>query len=156
MEETTVPECTFTVEFSQEDGEYLARASAYPSLSYLAETPEAALRGIRNAVQEAEKDDGSTGAPESGLTITSADLRDVLARTGFGMGQVDTSYRCQPWRSCLGLRVTLEQYTDFVVTAARVWAEEGRDELVDELLRPGMHQVMEGYVFFFPGLNVRD
>ena len=41
---------TYRVTWSQEDGEYLALCAEFPSLSWLAESPEAALKGIRNTV----------------------------------------------------------------------------------------------------------
>jgi len=47
---------TYRVTWSQEDGEHLGLCSEFPSLSWLALTPEAALRGIRQAVTEVVAD----------------------------------------------------------------------------------------------------
>lgn len=44
---------TYRVTWSEEDGEYLGLCAEFPSLSWLADTPEAALTGIREVVAEA-------------------------------------------------------------------------------------------------------
>jgi predicted HicB family RNase H-like nuclease len=41
---------TYRVTWSPEDGEYLALCAEFPSLSWLAATPESALTGIRKVV----------------------------------------------------------------------------------------------------------
>jgi hypothetical protein len=41
---------TYRVTWSKEDGEYVGLCAEFPSLSWLASTPEAALRGIRKVV----------------------------------------------------------------------------------------------------------
>ena len=41
---------TYRVTWSEEDGEYIGLCAEFPSLSWLARTPEAALRGIRKLV----------------------------------------------------------------------------------------------------------
>ena len=43
---------TYRITFSYEDGEYVGLCAEFPSLSWLAKTPESALRGIRNLVAE--------------------------------------------------------------------------------------------------------
>jgi predicted HicB family RNase H-like nuclease len=43
---------TYRVTWSQEDGEYLGLCVEFPSLSWLAKTPEEALSGIRSVVAE--------------------------------------------------------------------------------------------------------
>lgn len=43
---------TYRVMWSEEDQEHVGLCSEFPSLSWLEETPEAALAGIRNLVQE--------------------------------------------------------------------------------------------------------
>ncbi|HSB77263.1 MAG TPA: toxin-antitoxin system HicB family antitoxin [Candidatus Methylomirabilis sp.] len=47
---------TYRVTWSAEDGEYVGLCAEFPSLSWLASTPEAALKGIRNTVGEVVKD----------------------------------------------------------------------------------------------------
>ena len=41
---------TYRVTWSEEDGEYVGLCAEFPSLSWLAETPEEALKGIRQVV----------------------------------------------------------------------------------------------------------
>jgi len=43
---------TYRVTWSEEDGEYVSLCAEFPSLSWLASTPEAALAGIRQVVAE--------------------------------------------------------------------------------------------------------
>jgi predicted HicB family RNase H-like nuclease len=43
---------TYRVTWSPEDGEHLALCAEFPSLSWLAATPEAALEGIRQVVSD--------------------------------------------------------------------------------------------------------
>src|SRR5262245_23071863 len=47
---------TYRVTWADEDGEYVGLCAEFPSLSWLATTPEAALRGIRKVVAEAVAD----------------------------------------------------------------------------------------------------
>ncbi|MBW4039387.1 MAG: type II toxin-antitoxin system HicB family antitoxin [Acidobacteria bacterium] len=47
---------TYRVTWSQEDGEYLGLCLEFPSLSWLAPTPEKTLSGIRKAVSEVVAD----------------------------------------------------------------------------------------------------
>ncbi len=47
---------TYRVTWSAEDGEYVGLCAEFPSLSWLASTPEAALKGIRNIVAEVAED----------------------------------------------------------------------------------------------------
>lgn len=47
---------TYSLFWSQEDGEYVGLCVEYPSLSWLASKPEAALNGIRSVVAEAVAD----------------------------------------------------------------------------------------------------
>ena len=54
---------TYRVSWSQEDEEYVGRCAEFPSLSWLARTPEAALRGIRKVVREVVADLRSGGEP---------------------------------------------------------------------------------------------
>jgi predicted HicB family RNase H-like nuclease len=54
---------TYRVTWSEDDNEYVGLCAEFPSLSWLAGTPEAALRGIRRLVAEVVKDmeaDGET------------------------------------------------------------------------------------------------
>jgi predicted HicB family RNase H-like nuclease len=52
---------TYRVTWSSEDGEHVGLCVEFPSLSWLAATPEAALLGIRQMVSEAVADMQSTG-----------------------------------------------------------------------------------------------
>lgn len=52
---------TYRVTWSQEDGEYVGLCAEFPSLSWLASTPEAALRGIRKVVAEVVADLAANG-----------------------------------------------------------------------------------------------
>ncbi len=47
---------TYRVTWSEEDQEYLALCSEFPSLSWLAESQELALKGIRELVSDTIKD----------------------------------------------------------------------------------------------------
>ena len=47
---------TYRVTWSQEDGEYVGLCAEFPSLSLLARTPEAAMRGIRKLVNKVVAD----------------------------------------------------------------------------------------------------
>ncbi len=47
---------TYRVTWSEDDKEYVGLCAEFPSLSWLARTPEAALRGIRKVVGEVVKD----------------------------------------------------------------------------------------------------
>jgi predicted HicB family RNase H-like nuclease len=52
---------TYRVTWSQEDSEYLGLCLEFPSLSWLASTPEKALSGIRKAVADVVADMQSNG-----------------------------------------------------------------------------------------------
>jgi len=52
---------TYRVMWSEEDGEHVGLCAEFPSLSWLAATPEGALRGIRKLVAEAVDDISSNG-----------------------------------------------------------------------------------------------
>jgi len=56
-----IDQYTYRVTWSAEDGEHVGLCAEFPSLSWLASTPEAALAGIRKVVRAAVKDIGSTG-----------------------------------------------------------------------------------------------
>ena len=47
---------TYRVTWSEEDDEYVGLCAEFPSLSWLAKNPEAALKGIRRLVKEVVKD----------------------------------------------------------------------------------------------------
>ena len=47
---------TYRVTWSEDDKEYVGLCAEFPSLSWLASTPEAALRGIRSVVADAVAD----------------------------------------------------------------------------------------------------
>ena len=52
---------TYRVTWSEEDGEYVGLCAEFPSLSWLADTPEAALAGIRDTVRQVMKDMQAAG-----------------------------------------------------------------------------------------------
>ena len=52
---------TYRVTWSEEDSEYVGLCAEFPSLSWLASTPEAALRGIRKVVAEVVADLEASG-----------------------------------------------------------------------------------------------
>ena len=52
---------TYRVTFSTEDGEYVGLCAEFPSLSWLAKTPERALSGVRKVVRETVADMQSQG-----------------------------------------------------------------------------------------------
>jgi predicted HicB family RNase H-like nuclease len=52
---------TFRVMWSEDDDEFIGLCAEFPSLSWLAESPGAALKGIRSVVQKCMKDLESTG-----------------------------------------------------------------------------------------------
>jgi predicted HicB family RNase H-like nuclease len=47
---------TYRVTWSEEDHEYVGLCAEFPSLSWLARTPEAALKGIRKVIADVIKD----------------------------------------------------------------------------------------------------
>jgi len=52
---------TYRITWSEDDREHVGLCLEFPSLSWLAETPEAALNGIRKIVEEAVSDMKRTG-----------------------------------------------------------------------------------------------
>ncbi len=54
---------TYSVTWSGEDGEYVGLCTEFPSLSWLAPTPEAAFTGIRRLVSDALADMQDRGEP---------------------------------------------------------------------------------------------
>ena len=57
----SVDHYTYRVTWSAEDGEHVGLFTEFPSLSWLAKTPEAALKGIRQVVGEAVADMQASG-----------------------------------------------------------------------------------------------
>ncbi len=57
----SVDHYTYRVTWSAEDGEHVGLCAEFPSLSWLAATPEAALQGIRGIVSEAVADMQAAG-----------------------------------------------------------------------------------------------
>ncbi len=57
---------TYRVTWSEEDNEYVGLCAEFPSLSWLAKSPEAALRGVRKLVKDVVKDlhDQGEAVPE--------------------------------------------------------------------------------------------
>ena len=52
---------TYRVTWSEDDSEYVGLCAEFPSLSWLSQTPEAALKGIRKVVSEVVEDMQRTG-----------------------------------------------------------------------------------------------
>jgi predicted HicB family RNase H-like nuclease len=52
---------TYRVTWSEEDGQYVGLCAEFPSLSWLASSPEKALRGIRTVVRNAVRDMEANG-----------------------------------------------------------------------------------------------
>jgi len=52
----SVDHYTYRVTWSPEDGEHVGLCAEFPSLSWLARTPEAALKGVRQVVAETVAD----------------------------------------------------------------------------------------------------
>jgi predicted RNase H-like HicB family nuclease len=52
---------TYRVTWSEDDNEYVGLCAEFPSLSWLAKNPEAALKGIRKLVEEVIKDMNNEG-----------------------------------------------------------------------------------------------
>jgi len=52
---------TYRITWSEEDKEYVGLCAEFPSLSWLAESPESALKGIREVVEEVIKDMKNSG-----------------------------------------------------------------------------------------------
>jgi predicted RNase H-like HicB family nuclease len=54
---------TYRVMWSDEDNEYIGLCAEFPGLSWLATSPEEALKGIRSTVRKCVKDLTQTGEP---------------------------------------------------------------------------------------------
>jgi len=52
---------TYKITWSEEDKEYVGLCVEFPSLSWLAESPESALKGIRKVVEKVIKDMETSG-----------------------------------------------------------------------------------------------
>jgi predicted HicB family RNase H-like nuclease len=52
---------TYRVTWSEDDNEYVGLCAEFPSLSWLASTPEAALKGIRKLIADVVEDMATTG-----------------------------------------------------------------------------------------------
>lgn len=51
-----ISQLTYSVIWSEEDGEYVGLCAEYPSLSFLAKEPENALKGIHDVVYDVMED----------------------------------------------------------------------------------------------------
>ena len=58
---------TYRVTWSPEDGEHLGLCTEFPSLSWLAKTPAAALKGIQKVVTDVVADMNTRGETEMAL-----------------------------------------------------------------------------------------
>ena len=66
---------TYRVTWSPEDSEHVGSCIEFPSLSWLAASPEAALKGIRNVVADVIKDMKASGE----------DIPEPLAERGWSV-----------------------------------------------------------------------
>jgi predicted RNase H-like HicB family nuclease len=77
---------TYRVTWSEDDNEYVGLCAEFHSLSWLAKTPEAALKGIRKVVADIVNDMQSTGetipAPIS-LNIITVNFRYTFLRGAY-------------------------------------------------------------------------
>lgn len=80
----SVDHYTFCVTWSPEDGEHIGLCAEFPSLSWLARSPESALKGIRRLVAEAVADMQASGeavpAPLAGMTALVPMLKQAKNR----------------------------------------------------------------------------
>ena len=63
MRSLSLDHYTYRVTWSPEDGEHVGLCIEFPSLSWLAETPEEALAGVRQVVSEVVSDLEASGEP---------------------------------------------------------------------------------------------
>ena len=63
MKTKRIDRYTYRVTWSEEDQEHVGLCAEFPSLSWLASSPEAALRGIRTVVAKVVKEMRSHGEP---------------------------------------------------------------------------------------------
>ena len=62
---------SYRIIWSPEDGEYVGLCAEYPSLSWLAKAPEAALEGIRKVVSDVVADMRTSDPKEPALRSSS-------------------------------------------------------------------------------------
>ena len=84
---------TYRVTWSVEDDEYIGICVEFPSLSWLASSPDEAFSGIRQLVSECLEDMRSTGE-----TPPETDCRKKLQRQVHGQGTVRGSPRTRATR----------------------------------------------------------
>ena len=85
---------TYRVTWSNHDTEYVGVCAEFPSLSWLASTPEAALRGIRKVVN------------------------DVVSDMQKNSENVPIALASKPYSGNLSVRVTPEMHRDLTIEAA--------------------------------------
>jgi len=85
---------TYRLTWSDEDSEYVGLCAEFPSLSWLAATPEAALKGIRNLVANIVEDMINNGEP------------------------VPAAFACKQYSGKLWVRVPPEIHRDLSIQAA--------------------------------------
>jgi predicted RNase H-like HicB family nuclease len=77
----SVDHYTFRVTWSPEDDEHVGLCAEFPSLSWLARSPEAALKGIRRLVAEAVADMQASGEPVPAPLAAMTALSPALKQT---------------------------------------------------------------------------
>jgi predicted RNase H-like HicB family nuclease len=87
---------TYRVTWSAEDGEYVATCNEFPALSWLAQTPEEALTGIRRVVVESV-------AGMRANTHIGSDFDDFLREAGiYGDVTAAAMQRVSEWQAKQG------------------------------------------------------
>ena len=71
---------TYRVTWSEEDNEYVGLCAEFPSLSWLAKKPEAALKGIRKLVKDVTKDMHNQGEPSPNQSLANI----IVASSWYG------------------------------------------------------------------------
>ena len=85
---------TYRVTWSEEDNEYVGLCAEFPSLSWLTDTPEQALKGIRKLVEDIVKDMVNNNEP------------------------VPEPIACRQYSGKLSVRVSPEVHRDLAIQAA--------------------------------------
>jgi predicted RNase H-like HicB family nuclease len=86
----------YTVKWSAEDGEYVGLCAEFPSLSWLAKTPEEAIAGIRRVVAESVEDMRAN-------THIGSDFDDFLREEGiYGEVTATAMQRVSEWQAKQG------------------------------------------------------
>jgi len=90
------------------------------------------------------------------VTLTHAEIREILLPSGLESDSIDTTVRSDPGHTCLGIHGDISDYTEFLYCALS-WCKKNDDtEREMALLVPHMRRTIEGYTFFWPMIVVED